>query len=79
MGENIADFPQPVYFGVHAGLAAFYKMTPEEPLPSTLDYLVAAAAASLTGTLAGALEARGIPSYPDKLRRRARLLLQKVS
>src|SRR5713226_262060 len=40
----IADFPQPVYFGVHAGVAAFYKMTPDEPLPSTLDYLVAAAA-----------------------------------
>jgi hypothetical protein len=40
----IADFPTPVYFGVHAGVAAFYKMTAEEPLPSTLDYLVAAAA-----------------------------------
>ncbi len=40
----IADFPEPVYFGVHAGVAAFYKMTPDEPLPSTLDYLVAAAA-----------------------------------
>ena len=31
-------------FGVHAGVAAFYKMTPDEPLPSTLDYLVASAA-----------------------------------
>lgn len=40
----IADFPHPVYFGVHAGVAAFYKMTSEEPLPSTLDYLVASAA-----------------------------------
>ncbi len=40
----IADFPAPVLFGVHAGVAAFYKMTPEEPLPSTLDFLVAAAA-----------------------------------
>jgi hypothetical protein len=40
----LADFPQPVYFGVHAGVAAFYKMTPDEPLPSTLDYLVASAA-----------------------------------
>ena len=40
----IADFPQPVHFGVHSGVAAFYKMTPEEPLPSTLDFLVAAAA-----------------------------------
>ncbi len=40
----IADFPEPLLFGVHAGVAAFYKMTPEEPLPSTLDYLVAAAA-----------------------------------
>jgi hypothetical protein len=34
----------PVYFGVHSEVAGFYKMTPEEPLPSTLDYLVAAAA-----------------------------------
>ena len=40
----IADFEQPILFGVHAGVAAFYKVTPEEPLPSTLDYLVAAAA-----------------------------------
>ena len=40
----IADFPAPVFFGVHAGVAAFYKVTPEEPLASTLDYLVAAAA-----------------------------------
>ena len=40
----IEGFPQPLYFGVHSGVAAFYKMTPEEPLPSTLDYLVAAAA-----------------------------------
>ena len=40
----IADFPEPVYFGVHAGVAAFYKMTPEEALPSTLDFLVASAA-----------------------------------
>jgi uncharacterized OsmC-like protein len=63
----IGDFPDPIYFGVHAGVAAFYKMTPEVPLPSTLDFLVAAAAGWLTGTLAGALEARGIPSNPDKL------------
>jgi hypothetical protein len=40
----IADFEQPIPFGVHAGVAAFYKVTPDEPLPSTLDYLVAAAA-----------------------------------
>jgi len=40
----IADFPYPIYFGVHAGVAAFYKMTPEVPLPSTLEFLVAAAA-----------------------------------
>lgn len=40
----IADFAEPVFFGAHAGVAAFYKMTPDEPLPLTLDYLVAAAA-----------------------------------
>jgi hypothetical protein len=40
----LASLEQPVYFGVHSEVAAFYRMTPDEPLPSTLDYLVAAAA-----------------------------------
>ncbi len=40
----LAGFEEPIYFGVHSEVAAFYKMTPEEELPATLDYLVASAA-----------------------------------
>jgi hypothetical protein len=40
----IAGFKEPVYFGVHSKVADFYKMTPEEDLPATLDFLVVAAA-----------------------------------
>ncbi len=39
----LADFPDPIRYGVHAGIKAFYKMEPEEELPSTLDHLVSAA------------------------------------
>ena len=54
-------------FGVHGGIKHFYKIEPEEDLPATLDYIIAAVGGWLTGTLGGVLEARGIPSYPDKL------------
>jgi len=40
----IAPFPEPVRYGMHSGLKAVYKMTPEEELPSTLDHLIAAVA-----------------------------------
>ena len=40
----LGDFPDPIRYGVNAGVKAFYKMEPEEELPSTLDHLVAAAA-----------------------------------
>lgn len=40
----VEGFDTPIRFGVHSGLAAFYGLQPEEPLPATLDYLVAAAA-----------------------------------
>ena len=38
----LEDFDQPVRFGVHSGIAAFYGVTPAEELPATLDYVVAA-------------------------------------
>lgn len=63
----IEDFEEPVLFGVHGGIKHFYKMEPEQDIPATLDYMVAAVGGWLTGTLAGVLEARGIPSFPDKL------------
>jgi hypothetical protein len=40
----LGDFPDPVRYGVNTGVKAFYKIEPEEELPSTLDHLVAAAA-----------------------------------
>ena len=38
----LEDFDQPVRFGVHSGIAAFYGVRPAEELPATLDYVVAA-------------------------------------
>ncbi len=40
----LGDFPEPVRYGVNSGIKAFYKMEPDEELPSTLDHLVASAA-----------------------------------
>jgi uncharacterized OsmC-like protein len=53
--------------GVHGGIAEFFKVAPDEPLPATLDYVVAAVGGCLTGTLAGALEGRGIRTDSEKL------------
>ncbi len=40
----LGDFPEPVRYGVNTGIKAFYKMEPDEELPSTLDHLVGATA-----------------------------------
>lgn len=63
----IANFEEPVLYGVHGGVKEYYKVVPEEEHPSTLDHIVSAAGGWLTGTLSGALEARGIPTFPNKL------------
>jgi uncharacterized OsmC-like protein len=60
-------FPGVTRMGVHGGIARFFKVEPDEPLPSTLDYVVAAVGGCLTGTLAGALEGRGLRSDSEKL------------
>jgi uncharacterized OsmC-like protein len=60
-------FPGVTRMGVNGGIAEFFKVQPAEPLPSTLDYVVAAVGGCLTGTLAGALEGRGISTGPEKL------------
>jgi uncharacterized OsmC-like protein len=60
-------FPDSVRMGVHSGVADYFKVKPEQPLPSTLDYVVAAIGGCMTGTVAGALEARGISATPEKL------------
>ncbi|MFQ5709892.1 MAG: hypothetical protein ACE5HO_20750 [bacterium] len=38
----VENFEEPIRFGVHGGIKHFYKMEPEEDLPATLDYLIAA-------------------------------------
>ncbi|WP_270182188.1 hypothetical protein [Alkalihalobacillus sp. CinArs1] len=39
----IADFQEPIEFGVHGGVKDFYGVSVEEEHPSTLDHIVAAA------------------------------------
>lgn len=38
----IQGFADPLRFGVHGGYASFYKLQPAEPLPATIDHLLAA-------------------------------------
>jgi uncharacterized OsmC-like protein len=49
-----------VVMGGHAEIADHYGVSDRDPNPATLDYVVAATAACLTGTFAGALRARGV-------------------
>ncbi|MGD0909441.1 MAG: OsmC family protein [Candidatus Acidiferrales bacterium] len=60
-------FPGAVRMGIHGGIAQYFKLSPDEPMASTLDYIVAAVGGCLTGTVAGALEARGVRSDSEKL------------
>ncbi|MCA0988348.1 hypothetical protein [Guptibacillus algicola] len=39
----IANFEEPVQYGVHGGVKDFYNVSVEEEHPSTLDHIVAAA------------------------------------
>jgi len=38
----LEGFEQPIRFGVHGGIKAFYGVEPEEDVPATLDYMVGA-------------------------------------
>lgn len=38
----VAPFDQPVRFGVHGAIKQFYGVEPDEELPATLDYMIAA-------------------------------------
>jgi uncharacterized OsmC-like protein len=60
-------FPDVVRMGLHGGVAEHFKIQPDEPLPTTLDYVVAAIGGCMTGTVAGLLEARGVNADPDNL------------
>ena len=61
---------QPVPMGMHDQLAGHYKATPGtfEPHASTLDYVVGAVGACLTGTFKRALAARGVIIAPADLK-----------
>src|SRR5580704_19099546 len=62
--EGFSDI---VRMGVHGGVAEYFKIQPDEPLPTTLDYVVAAIGGCMTGTVAGVLEARGVNADPENL------------
>jgi len=64
---EIEGFPGALRMGVHGGIAQYFKLSPDEPMASTLDYIVAAVGGCMTGTVAGALEARGVRADPEKL------------
>lgn len=64
---EIEGFPGALRMGVHGGIAQYFKLSPDEPMASTLDYIVAAVGGCMTGTVAGALEARGVSTAPEKL------------
>ncbi len=38
----VQPFEAPIRFGVHGGIKQFYGVEPDEELPATLDYMVAA-------------------------------------
>ena len=40
----VEGFEAPLRFGLHGGYAAFYKSVPAEPLPTTIDHVIAALA-----------------------------------
>ncbi len=39
---TIQPFPEPVRFGAHGAIKRFYGVEPEEEVPATLDYMIAA-------------------------------------
>lgn len=68
--DREADLPpdgRTVTFGMHGDVAEHYKSAPAEPLPSTLDYLVATIGGCLIGTFAGSLKRARIPVSPETL------------
>lgn len=68
--DREADLPpdgRTVEFGMHGAVAEHYKAVPKNPLPSTLDYLVASIGGCLIGTFAGSLMRARVPMSPDGL------------
>jgi uncharacterized OsmC-like protein len=75
---EIEGFPGAIRMGIHGGIAQYFKLSPDEPMASTLDYIVAAVGGCMTGTVAGALEARGVNANPDKLQVEAEGKIEEV-
>jgi uncharacterized OsmC-like protein len=75
---EIEGFPGAIRMGIHGGIAQHFKLSPSEPMASTLDYIVAAVGGCMTGTVAGALEARGVSATPDKLEVEAEGTIEEV-
>ena len=75
---EIEGFPGAVRMGIHGGIAQHFKLSPDEPMVSTLDYIVAAVGGCMTGTVAGALEARGVKADPEKLQVEAEGAIEEV-
>lgn len=40
----LEHFPEPFHYGVHGGIAHFYRVQPEHEYPATLDHMIAAVA-----------------------------------
>ena len=38
----LEGFADPIRFGVHGGIKKFYGLEPDEEIPATLDYMIAA-------------------------------------
>ncbi len=71
-------FPGKVRMGLHGGVAEHFKIQPDEPLPTTLDYVVAAIGGCMTGTAAGVLEARGVNADPENFQVEAEGRIEEV-
>jgi uncharacterized OsmC-like protein len=74
--DKLVWFPteqKPVPMGMHDELAEHYHATPGSfvPCASTLDYVVGAVGACLTGTFKRALSARGVTVSPSELKSEA--------
>ena len=39
---QVEGFPDVLRMGIHGGIAQYFKLSPDEPRPATLDYIVAA-------------------------------------
>ena len=75
---QIEGWPEVTRMGVHGGIAEFFKVKPDEPMPATLDYLVAAIGGCMTGTIGSAMEGRGLHADAEHLEAMTEGILEDV-